>query len=270
MLGIQSGIEGLRSANIINQSTKSITRSIQHITSGSQINRAADDPTGLAVSEKLRNRAAGIQQASRNVQNDSAFLGIADGALSNTANILNRLKELAVKGTDATLSTTERNTMSMEAQALLNQIDVNGATKYGSNSVFSSSAFTAFIGVDSSFKVSFTLGALGASSLGISGITGMFGTSALASSASGLITTALDNLTNMQAQVGTWQSTLGYIQDGLDTEATNLLEADATLRDTDMAREMTNYVKETIRLQASQFMTAQSNQSAYSVLNLLQ
>lgn len=264
MLGVQSGIAGLRSANIINQSTKNINRSINRVMSGSRINSAADDPSGLGVSEQLRNRAAGLDQASQNIQNGAAFLNIADGALSNTANILNRLKELAVKSSDPTLSSAQSNLIKTEFNALTTQIDVNGAVKYGDVSIFAGSTFSFKIGADVNTDMSVKIDKLTTSALGLSGIS--LGTSAATSK----INSALSTLADIQAQVGTYQSTFSYIQDAIDTEATNVREADATLRDTDFAKEMTNYVTETIRMQAAQFMTAQSNQSAYSVLNLLQ
>ena len=273
-IGFDSRWASLNVANHITSYTNKLENSVGRITSGMRINTAADDPAGLTVSEKIRDRIGALDQSAQNAQNDSAVLKAADNAYSEAVDILQRMKELATEASDPVLESDGRAGLNAEYSVLTSRLgDIQSNTKFGSLNLFAGTdgltAGLAFVlGADAA--TSFTASVAESQSITTTGITVTAITDAAeASSAIGALDTALSNLLAGQAIVGGYENALGFISEGIQSESVAMQNAHTTAFDTDIAREMTQYVKNSVLLQSSQLILSQQNQNAYSVLNLL-
>lgn len=276
-IGFDSRWASLNVANHINSYTNKLENSVGRITTGMRINTAADDPAGLTISEKVRDRIGALDQAAQNAQNDSAILKVADNAYSEAVDILQRMKELATQALDPAMETEGRAGLNAEFTALNSRLgDIASNTKYGNLQLFISNdhgsladGLNFVLGADAgvAFEAKIETGLLSADMVadGETGIT----TADVASTMVGTLTTALTSALTGQALVGGWENALGFINEGLQTESTAMQSAHTTAFDTDIAKEMTQYVKNSVLLQSSQLILSQQNQNAYSVLNLL-
>jgi len=267
-IGFDSRWASLNVANRINSYSTKLESSVGKITSGMRINSAADDPAGIVTSEKMRDRIGALDQANVNAQNDQALVKVADSALSETVDIYQRLKELAVHATDGAIAA-DPNALAgitTEASALENRIkDIAANTKYSGQTIFGTT-FSFYLGVDGTAdsKMDVNIAAPG-NPPAVSGV-------ASADDAAGILTELDTNLNAVlaeQAKLGGYMNALGYINEGIENESVNLQSAHQTGYDTDIAREMTQYVKNSVLLQSAQLILSQHNQNAYSVLNLL-
>ena len=273
-IGFDSRWASLNIANNINSYTTKLENSVGRITSGMRINTAADDPAGLTISEKVRDRIGALDQAAQNAQNDSAILKVADNAYSQAVDIFQRMKELATQASDPTMETEGRAALEIEFTNLNARLaDIGANAKYGSINLFGDDdptlkegGLTFYLGADAG--TSFTAVIADDNVITSSSLTGL----ASASDAQAAITTLDEELAKVlvgQAQIGAYENSLGYINEGIQTESTALQSAHTQAFDTDIAKEMTQYVKNSVLLQSAQLILSQHNQNAYSVLNLL-
>lgn len=276
-IGFDSRWASLNVANHINNYTTKLENSVGRITSGMRINTAADDPAGLTIDQKVRDRIGALDQAAQNAQNDTAILKVADNAYSEAVGILQRMKELAVQASDPTMETEGRAALNMEFTTLDTRLtDIANNTRYGNLYLFGEkdgaslekaleSGLTFQLGADVGTKLAATVAEdnlVVATQLNL----------ADAATAQATATTLDGKLADVlvgQAQVGAYENALGYINEGIQTESTALQSAHTQAFDTDIAREMTQYVKNSVLLQSAQLILSQHNQNAYSVLNLL-
>jgi flagellin len=257
---------------------------IEKLSSGMRINKAADDASGLAVSEKLRGQVRGLNQASRNVSNAVSFIQTTEGYLQNTADILHRLRELSVQSANGIYTAEDRAQIQVEVSQLVDEVNriashaqFNGMNmltgRFAENSVTGDiMQFQVGANMDQNKKV--FIGTMTAASLGLEGQQGVNGIISIstpdsANSAIGTVDTALKVVSRQRANLGAYQNRFEMAKKGIDVAAENLQAAESQIRDVDMASEMVDYVKNQILTQANTSMLAQANTQTQSVLQLL-
>ena len=271
MFRINPNLPGLLVGNL-NRAAQSVGTSVERLSTGLRINRAADDPAGLATSEKLRSMIAGLGQANRNAENATSLTQTAESGLESISSIVSALDELAVEAADTTLDATTRSGIASEADALISEIDrIAAATSFGGTSLLAANSnLTFFIG-DGSAGTNDEVGIAlpnSASSQYISGIT----STNLATTGNTAVITSLDlGITSVSLQrsnVGAVQSRLEAIQSDIGTKILNLQGADSAIRDADIAFEASALVRAQILTQTSVFGIAQLALLNQNILSL--
>jgi flagellin len=255
-----------------------MSQSLERLSSGFRINKAADDAAGLAISDGLESQVEGIQQASRNSQDGINVLQTADGALSETTSILQRMRTLAVQAANTgSNDSSSKADMQTEVKQLKAELD-----SIASHTTFNNVALLdgKFSGASATFQVGYAAGDTIAVAITTSGTGGGFGSTALGLSSVDLTTGASSAITSIDAaikEVDTARATIGAQQnrfqdvvDRLNVAVENLSASESQIKDTDMAAEMTNFSKLQILQQAGMSMLAQANQAPQSILKLLQ
>jgi len=263
-----------------------LTKNMEKLSSGLRINRAGDDASGLAVSEKLRSQIRGLNQASANAQNGISFIQTAEGYLQESQDILQRLRELSVQAANGIYSDEDRLYIQVEVSQLVSELDriashaqFNGmnmltgrfARMTGSNTVTASMWF--HIGANMDQRSQVFIGTMTAMGLGIRQSDQSFISLEdpdEANKSIGTIDAALKIISKQRADLGAYQNRLEHAVRGIDIGAENMQAAESRIRDTNMANQMVEYVKNQILSQAGTAMLAQANQRATSVLSLLQ
>ncbi|RJE85637.1 flagellin [Paenibacillus sp. 1011MAR3C5] len=254
---INHNITALNNHRNMGLNTVAAGKSMEKLSSGLKINRAADDAAGLAVSEKMRGQIRGLEQAQRNVQDGISFVQTAEGAMNEVSAMLTRMKELNVQKANGTYSDTDTANIDLELNQLGSQIDkIMTDTKFNGISI-SGTGSVSIQANDASQVISISL----VSTNGFSGLT--------SSSDIDAIETAIENVATQRATLGATQNRLEYTSNNLGTTVENLTAAESRIRDTDMAKEMVELTKNNILLQASQAMLAQANSAPQGVLSLL-
>ncbi|MFD1953952.1 flagellin [Paenibacillus thailandensis] len=231
-------------------------KSMEKLSSGLRINRAADDAAGLAVSEKMRGQIRGLEQAQKNVQDGISFVQTAEGAMNEVSSMLTRMKELNVQKANGTYSSSDKANIDLELDELGKQID-----KIMTDTKFNGITITAGATIQSDDA---------AQQIVIGTITTASFTSLASTSSLGQVETAITAVSTERAKLGAVQNRLEYTSNNLGTTVENLSASESRIRDTDMASEMVNLTKNNILLQASQAMLAQANSQPQGVLSLLQ
>lgn len=241
-----------------------LSKSLEKLSSGFRVNRAADDAAGLVKSESLRSEIRGLQQASRNAQDGISFVQTAEGSLVEVHSILQRINELAVSA--ANTATSDGSAEQAETSELLTQLNSIGSqTRFAGLDVFGSTARTFQIGSESGETIDITTGALTTAELGVSTIN-------LGTDASGAITAvkaAIDTVSDTRGTLGATQNRLEHTVRNIQVSIENLSASESRIRDTDMALEMANFTRNQIMLQAGTSMLAQANAVPQNVLSLL-
>jgi flagellin len=273
-----------RSLRIVNDET---TKGMEKLSSGMRINRAGDDASGLAVSEKMRSQIRGLERASKNGQDGISFIQTTEGYLQESQDIVQRLRELAVQSSNGVYTAEDRMQIQVEVSQLVDEIDrisshaqFNGlnlltgrfARPTGENSVTGSMWFHIGANIDQRMQVfigTMTSKALGVRNIGDNTIMTV-DTPDSSNRAIGTLDQALKRINKQRADLGAYQNRLEHAIKGIDIGAENLQAAESRIRDTDMANEMVNYTKNRILAQAGNAMLAQANQKTQQVLSLLQ
>ncbi len=284
---VQHNMTAANANRMLGITTGELAKATEKLSSGYKVNRAADDASGLSISEKMRKQIRGLTQASANAQDGISMVQTAEGALTEVHDMLQRMNELAVKAANGTLSSADRGNVQDELNQLTSEIDrVATTTKFNELYLLSGTAQAgSFTGGTSVLDVSLQVGADPLDSNKISiGITAMnslvlFGTDALnvkdstgALSASVIsqIGSAINIVSKQRSALGAVQNRLEHTIKNLDNIVENTTSAESEIRDTDMAAEMVVYSKNNILQQAGQSMLAQANQANQGVLSLLQ
>jgi flagellin len=273
-----------RSLRTVNDET---TKGMEKLSSGIRINRAGDDASGLAVSEKMRSQIRGLERASKNAQDGISFIQTTEGYLGESQDIIQRLRELAVQSSNGVYTAEDRMQIQVEVSQLVDEIDriashaqFNGlnlltgrfARPTGENSVTGSMWFHIGSNIDQRMQVfigTMTSKALGVRNFGDDSIISV-STPDGSNRAIGTLDQALKRVNKQRADLGAYQNRLEHAIKGIDVGAENLQAAESRIRDTDMANEMVNYTKNRILAQAGNAMLAQANQKTQQVLSLLQ
>ena len=257
-----------------------LQKSMEKLSSGERINRASDDSAGLAVSEKMRSQIRGLNQASKNIENAVSFIQTTEGYLQETTDILQRIRELAVQGSNGIYSAEDRMQIQVEVSSLVAEIDRIASTAQfnGMNMLtgrFASEGLKFQVGANMDQLVTAHIGTMTATALGLKGSQGeesnMISVSDVdsANMTLGTIDEALKNVNKQRADLGAYQNRFEMAQKGIDVAAENLTAAESRVRDTEMAEEMVNYTKNAILSQVTLAMQAQSNSNSQNVLALL-
>ena len=261
-------------------------KSMEKLSSGMRINRAGDDASGLAVSEKMRAQIRGLNQASTNAQNGISFIQTTEGYLQETTDIVQRIRELAVQSSNGIYSAEDRMQIQVEVSSLIAEVDriastaqFNGmnmltgrfARPTGENVVTSSMWF--HIGANMDQRTQVYIGTMSAAALGLRNVGDesimTLETPDEANRAIGTLDEALKKINKQRADLGAYQNRLEKTVTGLDIGAENLQASESRIRDTDMAAEMVEFTKDQVLSQAGTAMLAQANQSSQNVLSLL-
>jgi flagellin len=268
-----------------------VDKNMEKLSSGERINRAGDDASGLAVSEKMRAQIRGLQRAEQNAQDAISFIQTTEGYLSETTSILQRLRELAIQASNGIYSSEDRMQIQVEVSQLIDEVNrvashaqFNGlniltgrfAAETGENIVAASMWF--HIGANMDQRERVYIGTMTAQGLGIQGADGLPHTATFISLSSpdhanislAAIDSALQKLNKQRADLGAYQNRLDYAMEGLAIGAENLQAAESRIRDADMANQMVDFVKNQILVQSATAMLAQANQKSQSVMQLFQ
>ena len=265
----------------------SLTKDMEKLSSGQKINRAGDDASGLAVSEKMRSQIRGLNQASRNAANGISFIQTTEGYLQETTDIIQRIRELAVQASNGIYSDEDRMQIQVEVSQLVAEVDriasqaqFNGmnmltgrfAQATGENTPTAS--MWLHIGANMDQRMSVFIGTMTAAALGMREIgTEEVMTIAAPSDATraiGTLDEALKIINKQRADLGAYQNRLDYAVKGLDIAAENTQASESRIRDTDMASAMVEFTKNQVLSQSGIAMLAQANSQSQSVLSLLQ
>ncbi len=282
---VQHNLQAANTNRMLGANVKAVSKSTEKLSSGYQVNRAADDAAGLSISEKMRNQIRGINQSVKNAEDGVSLIQTAEGNMSEIHSILQRMGELATKAANDVNASVDRKAIQDEIGELAQEIDsistkaaFNGTKLL--NGTFSNKQLQ--VGAVAGENMSITISSMSATRLfgakgsAIATNTSTTGTKlnmfshAKAASAMTLITSAIKTVSAARSLLGAKQNRLEYTIDNLENYSENLTSAESQIRDTDMATEMTNYTKNNILQQAAQSMLAQANQSTQGVLSLLQ
>ncbi len=265
-------------------SNAQIQGNIEKLSSGQRINRAGDDASGLAVSEKMRSQIRGLNQANRNIQNGVSFIQTTEGYLQETTDILQRIRELAVQSANGIYTDEDRMQIQVEVSQLVAEVDriASQAQFNGMNMLTGAFATDSVVGrimqlqvganMDQNARV--YIGTMTAQALGLVGAQGSdekisINSPETANVAIGSVDAALKAVSRQRADLGAYQNRFEMASNGIAIAAENLQAAESRIRDTDMASEMVEYTKNQILTQAGTAMLAQANVQSQNVLALL-
>ena len=268
---VQHNMQAANANRMLGITTGAQAKSTEKLSSGYKINRAADDAAGLAISEKMRSQIRGLDRASTNAQDGVSVVQTAEGALNEVHSMLQRMNELATQAANDTNTTKDRSQIQLEIDQLTSEIDrVQSTTQFNTMNLLDGK-FTGKslqVGSISGQTIELSIGNMDSTSLGINGLT--MKDNASAGGAMCKIQIAIDKVSTQRASLGAVQNRLEHTIANLDNVSENTQAAESRIRDTDMAKEMVNYSKNNILMQAGQSMLAQANQSNQGVLSLLQ
>lgn len=272
MLGKWSAT-GLSILNNMNRNFNAMNKSMLRISSGYRINSAADDPAGLAISEKMRAQIRGLNMAAKNIQDGISLVQTAEGALNETHAMIQRMRELAVQASNDTLTDADRELLDLEFQELKKEIqrtstDTEFNTKKLLNGDYETNGIKIQAGANSGQSIEMLLGDMSAGALGLDD-TVSIGTREDAEKAISTMDEALKRTSRERSRLGAYQNRLEHAYNNAVNTAENLTEAESRIRDADIAKEMMNMVKAQILLQAGQYVLAMHMHQANSILQLL-
>ncbi len=283
---INHNMSALYSNRTLGVTNNATTKNMEKLSSGMKINRAGDDASGLAVSEKMRSQIRGLNQASTNAQNGISFIQTTEGFLQSTTDIIQRIRELAVQSSNGIYTDEDRMQIQVEVSQLIAEVDriasqaqFNGmnmltgrfAKPTGENTVTAS--MWLHIGANMDQRTQVYIGTMTAKALNLRNVGDeqimSLGTPDDANRAIGTLDEALKKINKQRADLGAYQNRLEHTVNGLNIGAENLQAAESRIRDTDMAKEMVEFTKNQVLTQAGTAMLAQANQSTQNVLSLL-
>jgi len=259
-------------------------KSIEKLSSGQRINRAGDDASGLAVSEKMRSQIRGLNQAERNIQNGVSFIQATEGYLQETQDILHRLRELSVQSANGIYTDEDRMQIQVEVSQLVDEVNriashaqFNGMNLLTGAFAMDSAAnrimqFQVGANMDQSKQV--FIGTMTALALGLQNNQGDQGSISIATpeeanQAIGTVDSALKMVSKQRADLGAYQNRFEMAAQGVAIAAENMQAAESRIRDADMASEIVKYARDSILVQAGTAMLAQANLGTQSVMKLL-
>lgn len=306
---VQHNLTAMNSNRMLGLTTSAQAKSTEKLSSGYKINRAADDAAGLAISEKMRRQIRGLTQASANAQDGISCVQTAEGALNEVHDMLQRMNELAVKGENATLTSTDRSYIQTEVQQLMSEIDrVQSTTTFNEQNLltgeFTGKALQ--VGAEAGQHIAITI-----NDMSMSGLKDLVSNNATAktystdgkntvdltaklddimnkfyhnfdkddistsavekdfASLNAFVKSALQEVSKQRSDLGAVQNRLEHTINNLDNVVENTTAAESQIRDTDIATEMVKYSNNNILQQAGTSMLSQANQANQLALSLL-
>jgi flagellin len=281
-LRIQNNVEAFNTHRQLTTTSNAAAKSMEKLSSGYRINRAADDAAGLAISEKMRGQIGGLAQAQRNVQDAISLVQTGEGALNEVHSMLQRVRDLKVQYANGTLEAGDKTAISAEVQQLGKEIsDITTKTEFNGVGLLTGGTVTFQVGADTADTIALTKTEMSAAvgTAGTGGLKDLIDIGAAVSAAAAdtafasltidTIDEAIKNVSNARSTFGAVQNRLEHRTNNLSTYQENLVASESRIRDVDMASEMVNFTKLGILQQAGTSMLAQANQSTQSVLALL-
>src|SRR5690349_3272534 len=258
-LRINTNVEAFNAHRQLVGTSDALAKSMERLSSGYRINRAADDAAGLAITEKLRGQITGLDQAQRNAQDAISLVQTAEGSLTEVHAMLQRVRELAVQYKNGSLSSTDRLAIQSEVNMLASEIERIGSTaQFNGIQLLNQSQTISFqVGAEDGEIITVSTISLGSSS-GVGSLYNVL--SSTGSTDISEIDSAIDNVSAARAQFGAVQNRLEYTLQNLAIYQENLTSSESRIRDVDMASEMVNFTKLQILQQSGTAMVAQANQ----------
>ncbi len=272
---IQHNIAAINSYRNLSINQNALSKNLEKLSSGYKINRAGDDAAGLAISETMRSQINGLNQAVNNANDAIGLIQTAEGAMTETHSMLQRMKTLTTQAANGTYTETARKNIKAEIDALNKEITrIATTTEFNGEKPLSpdkaGKALTFFIGASADKTNAMTVGQqiMTAKALTIEGIVVDNTTNAFKAMKS--VDAAIEKVSSYRATLGAAQNRLEHTVNNLKVTSENITSAESRIRDTDMADEITAYTKNNILLQAAQSMLSQSNAMPQGVLSMLQ
>src|SRR5215213_1829510 len=278
-LRIQNNVEAFNAHRQLTGTASKAAKSMEKLSSGYRVNRAADDAAGLAISEKMRGQIGGLAQAQRNAQDGISLVQTAEGALTEVHSMLQRVRDLKVQYGNGTLSSDDKDAIAAEVSQIAQEVgDIVSDTKFNGTAVFGATGFTFQVGANDSETITTTAADFN-STISVSGLNELTSITTAAGASTALntgglstinlIDTAIKTVSKVRADFGAVQNRLEHRLNNLATYQENLTASESRIRDVDMAAEMTKFTKLNILQQAGTSMLAQANQAPQNVLSLL-
>ena len=269
---VQHNMQAVNTNRVLGQNVKAVTKSTEKLSSGYQVNRAADDAAGLSISEKMRNQIRGLNQAVKNAEDGISLIQTAEGNMNEIHSILQRMGELAIKARNDVNASEDRQTIQDEISQLKQEIcSITKKAEFNGTKLLDgtmSSGKNLQVGANQGELLKIAISGTSLKKLGLTKTS--VTTAKSASAAIAQIQSAIKNVSAQRSLLGAIQNRLEYTINNLENYSENLTSAESQIRDTDMATEMVTYSKNNILQQAAQSMLSQANQATQSVLNLLQ
>jgi flagellin len=287
---INHNISSLFASRQIKFNSWQARKDIEKLSSGERINNGADDPAGLAVSEKMRSQVRGLMRAEKNVEDGISLIQTAEGYLRETMEVLQRLRELAVQAANGVYDDDDRMNIQVEVAQLIDEIDriashaqfngVNLLTGRFAKPQLSSEVAASMwlhVGANMDQRIRIYIGTMSSQGLGLRSPIGRATTAThisvstqdKANMALGIVDSALLKVARERANLGAYQERLEFMAKGLLNGAENMQAAESRIRDTDMAYQMSEFIKNNILTQAATAMLAQANAQPQQILQLL-
>ena len=265
-LRINTNIAAINSHRTLNETNNAMGKSLERLSSGLRINRAADDAAGLSISEGLRSQIGGLKMGARNAQDGVSLVQTAEGALTEVHAMLQRMNDLAVQNASGTASATAKAALSAEFTQLTTEIGrIATNTKFNGDAIFGGAAKTFQVGFDSGDKIDVTATALA----NFATATGTGTVAAALITDSNTVQAAITTVSTQRAELGAIQNRFEHTIKNVNSAIENLSASESRIRDTDMAAEMSSFTRNQILSQAGTSMLSQANQASQNVLSLL-
>ena len=273
---VQHNMSAMNANRMLSGVSSAQSKSTEKLSSGYRINRAADDAAGLSISEKMRSQIRGLNKASSNAQDGVSLIQVAEGALSETHSILQRINELPTQAANGTNTSVDRSAIRAELDQLTSEINrIQSTTQFNTMNLLDGTFSGATnqmklqVGALSGQSIDFSIANMCATKIGLKKTLSV-STFTKAGSYMKSVQDAIEVVSKQRSAMGAIQNRLEHTIANLDTTSENTQSAESRIRDTDMASEMVTYSKNNILAQAGQSMLAQANQSTQGVLSLLQ
>ena len=268
-LRINTNIAALNTSRVLRRSTNALNKNLERLSSGLRINRAADDAAGLAIAESFKSVVNGSKVAAANAQDGVSLVQTAEGALSETQSILQRIRELAVQSSNGTQSTTNRTSMHNEVVQLLGQIDsIAKDTDFNGIRILSSAqTLTLQAGAYTSQTLVISVSGSKTNDLGVNAIS--VSTMANAVAAISTIDMAIQSISTLRSNLGAYQNRLEFTITTLNIQQENMSSSESAIRDADIAQETISFTRNQILVSAGTSVLAQANVVPQTALQLL-
>ena len=272
---IQHNISAINSYRNLSTNQNALSKNLEKLSSGYKINRAGDDAAGLAISETMRSQINGLNQAINNANDAVGLIQTAEGAMTETHSMLQRMKTLTTQAANGTYTKTARDNIKAEIDALNKEITrIASTTEFNGekplNPAKAGGALTFYIGATADSTNAMTVGQKTMTAVALSVDKIVVDNTTNAFKAIKAVDTAIDAVSKYRASLGAAQNRLEHTVNNLKVTSENITSAESRIRDTDMADEITAYTKNNILLQAAQSMLSQSNAMPQGVLSMLQ
>jgi flagellin len=280
---INHNMSAINANRVLGNNQADITKDLEKLSSGQRINRAGDDASGLAVSEKMRSQIRGLNQAGQNIQNGISFIQTSEGYLTETTDIIHRIRELAVQASNGIYTQNDRQMIQVEVSQLVDEVNrvashaqFNGMNMLtGAFAKDNGKALTIQVGANADQGKSIYIGTMTATALGLQSETAQGKQSIQLSApdqanlAIAKLDEALNKVTKQRADLGAYQNRFELAYKGVAIAGENLTASESRIRDADMASQMVSYTKYQVLSQAGNAMLAQANVNTRSVTQLL-